>query len=188
MKKYIFMTLTVVLFGLTACTEDAFDRINKDNEHPSPEAVPAALQLTDAIMSTGFSTVSGDFAFYLSSLNEQEVGMGNNQLMFAEMRNSSEWAASTTFNNVWNSTYGNLQNIRQMQSKIENEVPGNVGQFDILGMAQILEAVNFGVLTDMFGDIPYSEAVQGQGNLQPKLDAQKDVYTGILATDRKSVV
>ena len=53
MKKYIFMTLTVVLFGLTACTEDAFDRINKDNEHPSPEAVPAALQLTDAIMSTG---------------------------------------------------------------------------------------------------------------------------------------
>ena len=73
MKKYIFMTLTVVLFGLTACTEDAFDRINKDNEHPSPEAVPAALQLTDAIMSTGFSTVSGDFAFYLSSLNEPMI-------------------------------------------------------------------------------------------------------------------
>lgn len=101
MKKYIFMTLTVALLGLAACTEDAFDRINKDYEHPSPEAVPAALQLTDAIMSTGFSTVSGDFAFYLSSLNEQEIGMGNNQLMFAEMRNSSEWAASTTFNNVW---------------------------------------------------------------------------------------
>ena len=113
--------------------------------------------------------------------------LGNNQLMFAEMRNASEWAASTTFNNVWNSIYGNLQNIRQMQSKIENEVPGNVGQFDILGMAQVLEAVNFGVLTDMFGDIPYSEAVQGQGNLQPKLDAQKDVYTGILATLDKAI-
>ena len=40
-----------------------------------------------------------------------------------------------------------LQNIRQMQSKIENEVPGNVGQFDILGMAQILEAVNFGAVS-----------------------------------------
>ena len=74
MKKYIFMTLTVVLFGLTACTEDAFDRINKDNEHPSPEAVPAALQLTDAIMSTGFSTVSGDFAFYLSQRTRGRYG------------------------------------------------------------------------------------------------------------------
>ena len=39
----------------------------------------------------------------------------------------------------------------------------------------------------MFGDIPYSEAVQGQGNLQPKLDAQKDVYTGILATLDKAI-
>ena len=28
----------------------------------------------------------------------------------------------------------------------------------------------------------YSEALQGQENLQPKLDAQKDVYTGILNT------
>ena len=33
MKKYISMTLTVALLGLTACTEDAFDRINKDYEH-----------------------------------------------------------------------------------------------------------------------------------------------------------
>ena len=49
------------------------------------------------------------------------------------MRNASEWAASTTFNNVWNSIYGNLQNIRQMQSKIENELPGNVGQFEYTG-------------------------------------------------------
>lgn len=182
MKKYILMAMSAALLGFTACSEDTLDDINKDNQHPSPDVVPAYLQLSEAIMSTGFSTVSGDFAFYLSSLNEQEIGVGNNQLMKAEMRNSSEWAASTTFNNVWNSTYGNLMNIRQMQNKVKNEVPGNVGQYDILGIAQVLEALNFGILTDMHGDIPYSEAVQGQANLQPKLDAQKDVYDGILAT------
>ena len=182
MKKYILMAMSVALLGFTACSEDTLDNINKDNQHPSPDVVPAYLQLSEAIMSTGFSTVSGDFAFYLSSLNEQEIGVGNNQLMKAELRNSSEWAASTTFNNVWNSTYSNLMNIRQMGDKVKNEVPGNVGQYDMLGIAQILEALNFGILTDMHGDIPYSEAVQGQGNLQPKLDTQKDVYAGILAT------
>lgn len=182
MKKYILMAMSAALLGFTACSEDTLDEINKDNQHPSPDVVPAYLQLSEAIMSTGFSTVSGDFAFYLSSLNEQEIGVGNNQLMKAELRNSSEWAASTTFNNVWNSTYGNLMNIRQMEDKVKNEVPGNVGQYDILGIAQVLEALNFGILTDMHGDIPYSEAVQGQGNLQPKLDAQKDVYAGILTT------
>lgn len=158
------------------------DRINKDNQHPAPDAVPAALQLPEAIMSTGFSTVSGDYAFYLSSLNEQEIGIGNNQLMRAELRDPGEWAASTTFNNVWNSTYGNLKNIREIIRKIETDVPGNVDQFGLLGMAQVLEAINFGVLTSVHGDIPYSEALQGQANLQPKLDAQKDVYTGIVAT------
>lgn len=182
MKKYILSVLSIAFLGLTSCTEDIMDDINKDNQHPSPENVSAALQLTNAIMATGFSTVSGDYAFYLSSLTEQEIGVGNNQLMRAELRNSAEWAASTTFNNVWNATYGNLMNIRQMIEKITTGTQGNAEKYDLLGMAQTLEALNFGILTDMHGDIPYSEALQGQENLQPKLDAQKDVYTGILNT------
>lgn len=182
MRKYIIIALSISLIGLTACTEDILDRINRDNRYPAPDAVPAYLQLSDAIMGTGFSTVSGDYAFYLSSLNEQEIGVGNNQLMFAELRNSNQWASSTTFNNVWNSTYTTLQNIRQMIRKVTDEVPGNIGQYDLLGMAQVLEALNFGILTDMHGDIPYSEALQGQDLLQPKLDTQQDVYAGILST------
>jgi len=182
MRKYIIIILSIALLGLTACTEDILDRINKDRQNPSPDVVPAYLQLSDAIMATGFSTVSGDYAFYLASLNEQSVGIGNNQLMEAELRNSNQWASSTTFNNVWNSTYGNLKNIREIIRKVENEVPLNIGQYHLLGMAQVLEALNFGVLTDMHGDIPYSEALQGQVNLQPKLDAQEAVYAGILAT------
>lgn len=186
-KKNIFIALSVLFLGFTACSEDTLDDINKDNEHPAPENVPAYLQLSEAIMSTGFSTVSGDYSFYVSSLTEQEIGVGNNQLAKAELRNPIEWAASTTFNNVWNSTYGNLNNIRQIISKIENEVPGNLGQYDLLGMAQTLEALNFGILTDMHGDIPYSEALKGLENLQPKLDTQEDVYAGILATLDKAI-
>ena len=182
-NKNIFIALcSVALLSFTACSEDTFDDINKDNQHPAPNDVPAYLQLTDAIMNTGYSAVSGDYSFYVSSLTEQEMGVGNNQLMKAEMREPIEWAGSTTFNNAWNSIYGNLNNIFQMQEKIENEVSGNVGHYDVLAMAQILEALNFGILTDMHGDIPYSEACKGLDNLQPKLDAQKDVYSGILAT------
>lgn len=182
MRRQILIMLSIVFLGTTACTEDVLDRINKDKQHPSPDAVPAYLQLSEAIMSTGFSTVSGDYAFYLSSLNEQAIGVGNNQFMRAELRSSNEWASSTTFNNVWNSTYGNLKNIREIIRKIEDEVPGNIGQYDLLGMAQVLEALNFGILTDMHGDIPYSEALQGQNSLQPKLDEQREVYVGILKT------
>ena len=90
MKKSILVALSVAFLGFTACSEDTMDDINKDEYHPAPELVPAYLQLSEAIMNTGFSTVSGDLAFYLSSWTEQEFGMGNNQLMKAELRNSIE--------------------------------------------------------------------------------------------------
>ncbi len=41
--------------------------------------------------------------------------------------------------------------------------------------------------TDMFGDIPYSEALKGQECLQPKLDAQKDIYADLLVTLDKAI-
>ena len=188
MKKNICIALAVAaMMGLTACSEDTFDYINKDTYHPAPEVVPAYLQLSEAIMNTGFSTVSGDLAFYLSSLNEQNIGVGNNQLMKAELRNSNEWANSSTFNNVWSSTYANLLNIQQMIDKVENNVSGNEGQYDVLGIAQILRVMGFGILTDMFGDIPYSEALKGQDILQPKLDSQKDIYADLLVTLDKAI-
>lgn len=188
MKKNIYIAaLAVAMMGFSACSEDTLDEINKDTYHPAPEIVPAYLQLSEAIMNTGFSTVSGDFAFYLSSLNEQNIGVGNNQLMKAELRNSVEWANSSTFNNAWSSTYANLLNIQQMIDKVENNVTGNEGQYDVQGIAQVLRAMNFGILTDMFGDIPYSEALKGQECLQPKLDSQKDIYAGLLATLDKAI-
>jgi len=74
MKKYIFALLSTVFIGFSSCSEDTLDEINKDDHNPTPDIVPANLQLSDAIMSTGYSTSSGDYAFYLSSLNEQEIG------------------------------------------------------------------------------------------------------------------
>lgn len=155
------------------------DYLNKDTSNPAVSIVPAKFTLTDAIMSTGFSTVSGDYAFYVSSLTEQEFGTGNNQLKQAELRSKNEWAASSTFNNVWNSTYANVGALRGMITKT-SEGGLNAGQTDILGMAQTLLALNFGVLTDMHGDVPCTEAGLGQSNLNPNLDSQLDIYNNTI--------
>jgi hypothetical protein len=42
-------------------------------------------------------------------------------------------------------------------------------------MGQVMEAYTIVTLVDMFGDIPYSEALDPT-NLNPKLDAGADVY------------
>ena len=52
------------------------------------------------------------------------------------------------------------------------------------GPANVMQSWVFLNMTDLWGDIPYSEALQGDvgGPLKPKYDAQKDIYYGLLAT------
>ncbi len=154
------------------------DRINKDDHNPPVDLVDAKFQLTDAVTGTGYSTWAGQYAWSVSSYTEQTFGTGNNQAMKTELRNRAETAASTSFNNEWNATYGNLMNIRQM---IDKCAEGNInsGQKDILGMAQVLWVLNVEALTDLHGDIPYSESVKGLDVLTPKLDKQEDIYADL---------
>lgn len=181
MKKYISMAMCLAIFGFSACTEDQMDEVNVDNSHPQGSAVSAYLQLSEAIMSTGFGSVSGDYAFYCASLTEQVMGSGNNQLMKAELRNSGELAASSTFNNTWNNGYYNLKNLQEMEDKINNGIASSGEQWDLLGAVQCLQALNWGIMTDLHGDIPYAEALKEEIR-QPNLSSQQDIYAGILAT------
>jgi hypothetical protein len=139
-----------------------------------PESLAAKFQLTDAIVSSVFTTNGGSFAWYVSSYTEQLFGCGNNQLKNAELRNANETAASATFNNEWDGTYLSLNNIQQMITKCESGA--NAGQADILGMAQILAAYDWGIMTDMFGNIPCSEAFKASA---PKVDSQESIYENI---------
>ena len=63
--KYIFgVALTSVMFA--SCSEDIMDHINKDEAHPSIN-INAKLQLTDAEVATVYSTLCGNYAWYVSS-------------------------------------------------------------------------------------------------------------------------
>ncbi|MCK4344577.1 MAG: SusD/RagB family nutrient-binding outer membrane lipoprotein [Bacteroidales bacterium] len=59
----------------------------------------------------------------------------------------------------------------------ENQVPSNTA---LLAAAKIMRVWVFSFLTDLFGDIPYSEALQGlyaDGIITPKYDTQESIYT-----------
>ena len=176
MKKYIYLAAALLSLSLASC-EDVMDDINKKPDNPANEMINPALQLTDGIMSTGFSTVSGNLAWVASSLTEQLVGVGGNQFYNLEIRNVSQTASSSTCNNEWNSTYYNINNLKLALAKAEEG--GLYPEYvDVRGMVKTLLALNYGILTDLFGDIPCSEATE---NTQPKVDKQQDVYTTIFS-------
>ena len=176
MKKYIYLAAALLSLSLASC-EDVMDDINKKPDNPANDMINPALQLTDGIMSTGYTTVSGNLAWGASSLTEQLVGVGMNQFYDLEIRNVSQTASSSTYNNEWNGTYYNIYNLKLAVAK--SEEGGAYSEYvDVRGMSKVLLALNYGVLTDLFGDIPCSEATE---NTQPKVDKQQDVYTTIFS-------
>ena len=174
LKKLLYIALLGTVAG--SCTDGVMDEINKDEANPPATAVNAKFQVTDAVVATAYSGWGSAYAWYVSSFTEQTFGTGNNQAMKAELRQRTETAASTTYNNEWNGLYGNLMNIKQIIEKTE-EGGLNAGQNDVLGIGQVLWVLNFELLTDVHGDIPYSEALVSQ---QPKLDPQKDIYADLM--------
>src|SRR5574344_1931993 len=174
--KYI-LGLALASMLITSCSEDTMDRINKDESHPSSGVVSGSLQITDAEVATVYSIICGNYAWYVSSYTEQLFGTGNNQLKNVEVRQFGEMSASSTFNNEWNSTYANLNNLISIKQKCSNGGL-NASNYSLLGMEQTLEALNWGVLTDLHGDIPCSECLKVSA---PKLDSQDSVYNYIFA-------
>ncbi len=81
-------------------------------------------------------------------------------------------------NGIWNTVYGNLRNL---QAIIDFAERANPVQNNYLGVALILKSWMFSLVTDAYGDVPYSEAGKAkQGIYQPKYDTQEEIYEGIL--------
>jgi hypothetical protein len=71
-------------------------------------------------------------------------------------------------------TGGGLIDIRAIQARADSTKDEVYG-----GIARVLEAMTVGIGTDIWGDIPYSEAVSNA--VTPKLDPQEQVYAAIQA-------
>jgi hypothetical protein len=58
------------------------------------------------------------------------------------------------------------------------------------GIGKILQAINLGLATDTWGDVPFSQAFLGEANLTPAYDSQADIYAAIqqLLTDAISLL
>lgn len=156
------------------------DDINKDNSHTTD--VPAKYILTDVITSTAQNNVGGDINTYMMSYVEHEAGC-HNQLWRTEYR-SGETNTSSTFNNTWSNLYSTLKNARIIIAKC-SDGGSQAGNYTTRGIAEVMAALNSGVLTDMFGDIPFSKAALpgtfSSANMNPTLDSQESIYTAINA-------
>ncbi len=76
---------------------------------------------------------------------------------------------------IWTSVYNNLTDIEDIIT-----LSDNLGEKNYKAIALVYKCWAYSILTDVYGDIPYSEAIKAtKGNFLPKFDSQKDIYTQI---------
>jgi hypothetical protein len=177
LSKWVMIGLGVAF--LSSCSQSIMDRINTNPDNPTTTA--SKFIITDLETSTSFNIVGSDLSFYADVYMEHEVGTYG-QMFDAEERISMPVAAST-YDDNWVELYTNFKNAKIV---IKNCSTGGseAGNNITKGVAEVLAAYNLAVLTDMFGDVPYTQAADltlpASGSyFQPAIDKQAVVYQGI---------
>ena len=85
--------------------------------------------------------------------------------------------------NYWDGYYDNLQDYQF----VVNNADAN-GQKFLKGPAKVMKAMLFQQLVDMYGNIPYTDALKGAAVLAPKFDDQKAMYESLITPLDEAIV
>lgn len=151
----------------TACNESYLDINTNPNTLPtaSPIYVFTAAQNQSAVNMFGANTQGQ----YWSGQWSQSNGYILTTTIFTYNFTDGDF-------NFWDGYYDNLNDY---QFVIENADSYN--QKYLKGPAKIMKALLFQQLVDMYGNIPFTDALKNVKSLAPKFDDQKTVYDGLIA-------
>jgi len=169
--------VAALALGLGSCSKDTFLDVNSTPNNPLNVA-PSAL-LNGVEVTTGFA-VGNDLGRVTDLLVQHMAGIANQPRIY------DVYLLRGNYDNQWNNELygGSLINAQQIINATQAASPL------YSGYSKILKAYNFALATDLWGDIPYSQALQGNlttPNLQPRFDKQEDIYKGNTALGIQSL-
>jgi hypothetical protein len=165
MKKIYILLLCACLTGLSSCKK--FIDVNEDPNRPTDVSEPLMLAPVEMAVASRLHAgyVSNVVLQYtqVMALNQTAPNLGT-YLMF-----------NVNMDEDWYVLYVQcLNNLVALNKKAETN-----GNFNYAGIAKILTAFSLGTGTDLWGDLPYSEAFKGSENFRPAYDSQEQIYVQI---------
>ncbi|GAB4015619.1 SusD/RagB family nutrient-binding outer membrane lipoprotein [Spirosoma sp. KCTC 42546] len=161
-KSYL---LIPVFLGMGACSKYLDVNVTPNN----PTSVTPAVLLPGAQAGSAFAN-SNELNRFASVLVQQLTGAANNPANYDVYQTNG-----ADFGNQWS---GELYNgaLVNYQKLIELGDATNSKAYS--GIAKIMKAYTFSIATDVWGDVPYSQALQGEAFTTPRIDKQEDIYKG----------
>jgi hypothetical protein len=166
MKKFNIYIYTLVfsLFALSSCD---FGDTNIDPSNPADVPIssllPAAQTQIAYIIGGDMGRYNGVFTQHYGGVSRQHLVIGRYGL--------SESDVNTTWNQLYS---GALQDMTTMIAK-----SGDVNSPHYSAVAKVTIATLLGAATDVWGNVPYTEAAQGIANLKPAYDTRDEIYATI---------
>ena len=163
--RNIIIALALV-FGVVSC--DQFDLDRQDN--------PNAAGLDAASVDFYFNNIQVDMASFSINLANRTMPATRMTAMTGGNIYDNAWSPST-FNGTWSIAYARiLQDIEAMMP-----IATERGLTTHTGAAKIMKAYVLMSLVDLFGNVPYTEALQGLPVPSPNADTDVSIYTAALA-------
>jgi hypothetical protein len=173
MKLFLKASYITLLFALvaTAGCKKVLD-INKSPNVPGQDQASAKLVFPSAVMATA-AQVGGEYAI-LGALWGQYATQSAfaNQYRTWEQYNLTGLDFEDAYEGMFARALPNYQLIIDQARAQKN--------WNFFLMATVMKTYTMQVLVDLYGDIPFSEALQGAANLTPKFDDGYTIYKSLL--------
>ena len=164
-KYAVLLALTATPLVITSCRQEL--DINVDPNNPSQASLSGLLSASQV----GFAfALGGEGTRMPASIVQHYAGHRAQPLDYAQYR-----ITSSATDGTWTALYNTLMDMKEMENKAAAS-----GNQAYLGVSKILQAHAFSVTTDLFGDIPFSQALQGRTNITPVYDKQEDIYPALI--------
>ena len=164
-KYAVLLALTATPLVITSCRQEL--DINVDPNNPSQASLSGLLSASQV----GFAfALGGEGTRMPASIVQHYAGHRAQPLDYAQYR-----ITSSATDGTWTALYNTLMDMKEMENKAAAS-----GNQAYLGVSKILQAHAFSVITDLFGDIPFSQALQGRTNITPVYDKQEDIYPALI--------
>lgn len=172
LKKIISIGLLSGILGGTFISCDDYLDVNNNPNYPTEATLETLLPSVGATTIAQIA-LNGDL---LGTLWMQYATQGNSTNQYNATVNYN--ISVSSYNAFWTNAYANtLPDLKILISMAEEK---NAWNYWVIG--KTLTAFNYHFLTDMYGDIPFTEALQAKEFPAPKYDDSKTVvYPGIIA-------
>jgi hypothetical protein len=163
------LSIKILFFLLTAgLLSGSCKKYLAVNDTPNnPTAVPPSVLLPETTIGIAFAN-GNDLDRATSALTQQIAGVAN------QTQSYDVYNFSGAFDNQWN---GELYNGCIANSYVLINLDSATSPI-YSGIAKLQMAYAFSMLTDIWGEVPYSQAGQGLKYSTPRFDKVQDIYQG----------